>query len=208
MTEHARPDDRRRFDDLGKEMVIARMLAPLLTVLFLAIIGGLAKETRSGLVALVFSLGCIAAPAIPSVAAKRGLIVLPAVCGAVVAAMLATRTGIEQAAPVSSVMESRAIFGVIGATVGLIEGMLERSIATIYCGLIGGGFVGAVVGAAFSLAENMGNNMLLLTFIVIGFVTIEEGIAFSLAIGRRIRDLPKRTQPGAPPAGGTDAGQG
>jgi len=211
MTDAPQIDDRRRFKELWKELLFARFLVGLAA-------GGvilLLHEAALGLVVRYYgsriypgSLRDVAAAvkvvvpcaiiaifspfaAAPSAVAKRGKRVLPLIALSVAVGQtigtLASGWGSE-AVP-------GALFGVVGAALGLAEGTLERSVAAIYSGLLGGALIGAILGMGHraylnSLAGTALGPRLLAACLLLA--ALHVGIGLSLALGRWIRDLPKR----------------
>jgi len=97
-----------------------------------------------------------------------------------------------------------AIFATAGAAVGTIEGMFERSIATTQSGLLGGAASGALAGLIWSAlitrfppayggGRSLTETAVWLVSFAAAFVVTHLGIGSSLALGRYIRDWPKRS---------------
>jgi len=164
------------------------------------------------------TLTCALVLAVPTIIAKRGGRVYLSAAGAVAfAGIMGTigvyltgtgdATSVHDAVDVydisgiaDSIEGSHAwlvmMFGVSAGAVGLVEGIYERSIATIYCGLLGGAISGVagpilphVVGA--SAGDPIGQALLAFP---VGATVGNIGIGLSLALGRYIRDLPKRRE--------------
>ncbi len=208
MTDTPHIDDRRRFKELWQELLFARVLVA-------AIVGGL----EAGLFLVTapvlsqekwywWAVGClpVVTMAIPSAIAKKGWTVYPLAACTVLFGLAATwigagLAGIEEL-PVA------VIWGVPSASLGLAEGLLDRSVATAYCGLLGGALFGAAaaigvqrmtqlvaasyigdpaasewIGSALTVGSSVGT-----------LVGAHVGIGLSLALGRYIRDLSKRKQ--------------
>ena len=201
-------DDRRRFRELWKEILFVRMAASLLTatVAFWVV----ALLVVNWVVYMDDALQGIGAPAgaecyfwsfvlvwasLPSALSTREKAVhwlLPGmtfVALAVAFAATITSTG-EQPPP-------WILLGTLGAALGLGEGLLQRSVSTAYGGLLGGLLVGAATGyasagvlcstltAPYRLALDM-------AVAVAIFVSLQLGIGLSLALGRWLRDGPKK----------------
>jgi len=164
------------------------------------------------------TLLCAIVLAVPTVIAKRGGRVYLSAAGAVACAGIIGTIGVylTRTADAMSVHDAMDVydlsnvadsiegshawlvmmFGVSAAAVGLVEGLYERSIATTYCGLLGGALSGAagpilprVIGA--SGGDPIGQALLAF---LIGATVGNVGIGLSLALGRYIRDLPKRRE--------------
>ncbi len=138
--------------------------------------------------------------AFASAAAKKGLWVVPA-CAAAAAASLGAGIGggrlLGGGGP-------GLVMGValVGAGVGLAEGLFERSVATIYAGLLGGALSGAAVGFVVQWAYvtcEAGYGGAVAAGHCMQFALLHVGVGLSLAAGRYIRDLPKERGPA--PAG-------
>ena len=175
-------DGRRRFKALWRELVYARFLTAGVAGLGMWALGE--RSNLPGIVALVVYAALFAAP---SCVAKRGWAVP-------VAVVLASGATIYLAWVLDTVMLPEAqlfpmaVFAMAGAGSGVAEGQLEKSIATTYCGLLGGSLSGAI--ASKILPETILNESLCLLALV--FVVIHLGIGLSLALGRYVRDLPRR----------------
>ncbi len=131
-----------------------------------------------------------------SAAAKRGTWVVPACAAAAAASLGAGLAGCS----LLGASGPGLVTGValIGAGIGLAEGLLERSVATIYAGLLGGALSGAAVGLAVQWAfvtKQVGYPGAVAAGHCLQFVMLNVGVALSLALGRRIRDLPKERGP-------------
>jgi len=201
-------DDRRRFKELWKELVYARLLGGALagsldaayTVCLLQFL------PDYSLLGYLSTVGLCVFLAMPSAVAKRGKVVLPLVAGAVLFGLTAARFGATGDS--SHLRACVAILASVAAAMGLTEGLLERSLATLLCGMIGGSITGCGVALwAFHYLGISGEwsgfpaNMLAHS---VYNATLHLGIGLSLALGRWIRDLPKRSaaRPGddaAPP---------
>jgi len=196
-------DDRRRFKELWKELVFARFCAAVVAALpwaYLAPFPFFRDSWLRHVVAVVYSL---AALALPSWASKRGKVVVPLVAGAAFGAalipyyvvpLLDTRPGVD---------DGYALVFTICAAMGLAEGLLERSVATTWCGLVGGALSGWLAGA---LLESFAPVLVSWPWdytVMMGATlgALHLGIGLSLALGRYIRDLPKRKAQ-VDPAGG------
>jgi len=178
-------DDRRRFRELWKELLLARFAAAAAAGLAYAIIReGLGGAIGLGVLFLLLAL--------PSAAAKRGRWVLPAVAAAVMAGALSAYIGTTRLT--RDFDELLVITATIGAAMGVVEGTFEKSVATIYAGLIGGALAGAAAWVADDvIVSAVRAHIEQQCGLVAVFVTIHLGIALSLALGRWIRDWPKRS---------------
>ena len=191
MTDAPQIDDRRRFKRLWTVLVFARALAGLLAgvaavLVIEALHRGLGRGFSSQLVGIVL-LGLFFA--LPSLAAKRGWLVVPAgiwagaACGMLLLLVL-HRMGVK------NTWGAWPALATVGAAIGVVEGILEKSLATIYAGLLGGSLAGA---AAAGCGDVLDAARWREPYIIpICFVLIHFGIGLSLALGRSIRDLPKR----------------
>lgn len=216
-------DDRRRFRSLSAELVYARaaaavLVSPLLiaSVEFLEHPCFLRPRIIARLCAIAIIAVCMVAPTVvarrgprtPLVILGGGLVGLPAV------------GFLMSAAGVQAVYIPPALAITLGAIIGCAEGMAERSIATTYGGLLGGAagmYLGLTLGAAASCLLSLsvrtpwlGQQLELGVvrgcidepFLVASptVVVTHLVLGLSLALGRRIRDLPKRAHPEPPPA--------
>ena len=193
-------DDRRRFSDWRKEFLFARVLAPVAA-------GTAAWGAHRGLLAIFsfftrsYAYTCfgvlIVGLSLPVMVAKRGKSVFPLAAGLALVSFACAWTGSHffyNGAP-----EPELVMGAIVAGIGLAEGCSERSVATMWCGLIGGCFFGAAFAGCFSTVCYL--HMNIFTFdlyywpdTAFGFMMVHWGLFISLALGRWIRDLPKRKQ--------------
>jgi len=185
VAEPVKIDDNRRFRTLWRELVFARLLVTAAAcgafVAVYATLGDLTAFDRYVTVGLVSIF-----MAAPSAAAKKGKRVVPLVAAAVA---LGIFPAILSRDPTSYKWVSAvAGFAAIGGAIGVVEGLFERALATTYCGLLGGSAAGALLGSLYDWAKIRQS---FLAFMVL-FATIHVGVGLSLALGRWIRDLPKR----------------
>ncbi len=140
MTDTPPIDDRRRFKELWKELLV-RLAASVLAALGVVFANG-PLDNGVSWVAPIFYLVLSASIALPAVFVKRGAIVLPAVAGGIFAAIvLVDHYG--QSLGIEYEQHELVIGGTIGAAIGVIEGILEKSVATTFAGLLGGSIAGA-----------------------------------------------------------------
>ena len=202
-----RIDDRRRFSDLWKELVWARLLGPIVAGTLAGVALSVVMEIQRTGPWILFPI-IFFSVSMPSVAAKRGRAVGPAVSGAALVALappLLLASGMQEA-------EWGPVLGAVGgASIGVAEGLFERSIATITCGTMGGALSGWAAGwVGWFLAEGPlkigpGASPLENSGCFVGlYLTGHLGIGLSLALGRWIRDWPKRRREGE--AGSAGAG--
>ncbi len=224
MTGTPQIDDRRRFKDTVRELLYARVMvgglsgavALALYVLLAAALGGVmwssqwvignqnnkAAWLQFFLTWFLWGFNWTVIPlalAAPTAVAKRGRMIFP------LAVLVVLGSSIVALLP-GYLVESEAMWGIstclAGAALGLTEGRLERSLATLYAGMLGGAATGAIVGQVYmaEITSAWGNTLDLtdaLAFITLcagGLMcmTLHLGIGLSLALGRWIRDLPKR----------------
>jgi len=198
MTDHI--DDRRRFKELWKELLIARLAVGILQGCAVGWIVVWAADARLGVafLAVVF-VGCAGILAASSAVAKRGRAVFPLVAGGV---LLSQATSIGGCIAAGAFAEALllAVCGAVVAAIGTLEGLFERSLATVYCGLLGGAAVGALAPVAlmrlpwpdiFEVAEWRAVLTVVLFFACLVPIC-NVGIGLSLALGRLVRDLPRR----------------
>jgi len=199
-------DDRRRFRELWKELVFARLLTPAACALAILMLGWTdryahrnALHSMAGFLAHLYWPLVMVMLVAPSVVAKRGK-----TAAMTVALLAAVGCGVAHCVFVTLVwphwhfINWLLLIGVPIAAVGLAEGWLERSVATTCCGLLGGALVGGVVGKLlrlYSYGLAGVTNTVFFAAVVVGSITaLHLGIGLSLALGRWIRDLPKRDE--------------
>jgi len=210
-------NDRRRFKELWRELVARSLCAFIVAwlpgLIFWAVVhvrlwagattGG-SNDLWRALSAMLFALSLAA----PSAVAKRGkgvfpLVLVAALVGYAAAWFGAELTGVTDThggvfvPPIvlthrPTLVETAATFC---AAVGLVEGIYEGSVATALAGLFGGALTGASVvrgwAAPYWLTGLLDDgNVRFVTIVVL----LHLGIGLSLALGRWIRDLPKRKQ--------------
>ena len=209
-------DDRRRYPRLWKEVLVARLLpgpfqgVGLVVALFIAGAATFELSHGSSEVAgfsaaflITGTLLCAPILALPTLVAKRGVGPYFAAAGAVAAAGIIGTLGVwvtgapeaESSSPYFPPVQTWLfmMFAVSAGAVGLVEGLYERSIATTYCGLIGGALSGYL--AAASCLRGLGHGVAWILAIWPWGATLGNvGIGLSLALGRYIRDLPKRRE--------------
>lgn len=220
-------DDRRRFGELWKELLFARVGAALAATWGLAaafhavmlvedIFGFAVPWIGYGLLGwlVTFALGSgyVLSLAAPTVIAKRGrralVVAVAAVLVSYVIAVVTMHTDVAADVRASSAGYIYAwpgvtgpLLGVIGAALGVAEGHLERSVATIYFGLAGGAVAGGVAGtltvgvwsSATLAGREPGYSATLFLIGPVAATALHLGIGLSLAAGRYVRDLPGRT---------------
>ena len=183
-------DDRRRFKELWKELLLARTAAAFAA-------GALAKATVIGLIALkpgVNILSCLVivvdalAAALPTAVAKRGYRVFP-----IAAIAVGLGYTFHYAIPDSvvadiSFRQTVTVIVIVPFTaLGVVEGLLERSIATTLAGMLGGAIAGAThMAILWPGPKNPFVGMAVMS------MHLHLSIGLSLALGRWIRDLPRR----------------
>jgi len=198
MNDASQIDDRRRFKVLWKEMVFARIIPAALaagpTVPALRLFGVYAGGPENHILASSILAGLIA---LPCVAAKRGKLVLPTTWAAVAAGM-GLLILLEELS-VSDVWTPMPAYATAAVALGVVEGILERSAATVYCGLMCGLLTGTLAGYVWwpPFSGGWGDT----AAFCFSAVMLHLGIGLSLALGRWIRDLPKR-KAGVDPAAG------
>ena len=216
--------DRRRFPDFRSELIYARILAAsvagavamLVTWLYSAVFMAIAFRSMSGgpgpamfLLLLPVVLVAPASLAAPSSVAKRGRIVFLLTMLAIIGAHVATYLGIYFTGVQMTMRNQGALLGVTGAAIGVTEGIFEKSVATTYAGLLGGAFGSAITGMVLSkviapLLIGGGGGVFsgivtIWFFTTVQYVGIHLCVGVSLALGRRLRDLPQqRTSPPRP----------
>ncbi len=197
MTDAQTLDDRRRFKELWKELLYARLLPPLVIVLVASIVLamlGSDAETREGAFYMLLTCGLLA-PVSPAIA-KRGRWASPWVFVACVTAFMSS--GLAVVALGSPVADAVVAVGSVFAAAGLAEGLIERSIATTYCGLLGGGAGGGALGTLAVVLNRMPPREVKVMSMAVILIGGQLTVGLSLALGRYIRDLPKRkVDPGA-----------
>ncbi len=190
MTDTPHIDDRRRFKELWQELLFARILAA-------AAVGGFFQMMVAGprlpyMFAQFVGVALIAAA--PSALASRSWAILLSASAVAYAGLIVVTFGSDA--------DQIATFATVGAAVGVVEGLADRSIATACTGLTGGALAWALGGlASFQLhywlvhlpdEKGWGASQMFPGMIVV--VLGHLGIGLSLALGRYIRDLPKRKQ--------------
>jgi len=190
-------EDRRRFRELWKELVYARLLGGALagSVNAAYIVCLLQFLPDYSLLRYLSSVGLCLFSAMPSAVAKRGKVVLPLVAAAALFGLTAAQFGAT--GDPSHLRACVAVLASVAAAIGLAEGLLERSLATLLCGMIGGSLSGyGVALCAFHYIGISGEwselpaNMLAHS---VYNATLHLGISLSLALGRWTRDWPKRS---------------
>jgi len=204
MTDAPQIDDRRRFKELWRELVVARVgvagLAGALSAVILYY--GEYGTSDFGLLLMFISLS------LPSAAAKRGFIVLPMVCAAIAASFIAVF--VVTFRPVGFIVP---VFGppvhiyvpVVAASTGLAECLLERPWYAGATAIVGGPMFLAPGLAIGLLAQLIVGQRVPVLFFMALMISCHVGIGLSLALGRWIRDLPKRRIPPGEGDGGDAA---
>ena len=183
-------DDRRRFRELWKELLLARAAGSVVgTIVFflgfglVVFIWGRDPNAKS-----VLALGIFAAVGlgIPSSIAKRGKTAGP---------LVALATFLAGAGLVASFVASGtywpddiALPVTLGCTIGAVEGSLERSWASLLTGILGGTVSGLFFATYCPSYHHVDDIEVDFAFVAI----LHLGIGLSLALGRWIRDWPKR----------------
>jgi len=191
MTHSVRIDDRRRFRELWKELVFARLLAAGAAGLAMRAIFELGPFITSGAFLLIVYAFLFAAP---SWVAKRGWIVPVAVMLASAVTIYLTYILDTKILPGTDLFPM-AVIAMAGAGLGVAEGQIEKSMATNYCGLLGGIASGALACRIID-PDDVHDGW---WFLPAAFVMIHVGIGLSLALGRWMRDWPGR-RAATPPA--------
>jgi len=188
MNDAPRIDDCRRFKELWKELVARAVVA---------LVGGLAASVFFGLSANArIEAGFVGSLVIaaPSLMVRRGWSVVAVPAATIITSTAIIRWGdslLFPDAPDSWVVWSTLYFATVWAAVGTVEGVLDGSIASIYSGLLAGPLLGVAshnTGLLLSGTEHGFHD----TSFVCCAVVKHLGIGLSLALGRWIRDLPKR----------------
>ena len=202
MSETPLIDDRRRFRELWKELLFARLCVSLL--LSPVILSGIDMLSYFDSVAsgygwraewwdwsVVIMLGFTVG--LPSLAAKKGGVVFPVVgFGAILALSPAWVFQTTRSAPM---LTPCVVLGLVGTGAGLVEGRLERSLATMWCGLLGGALSGILGGLIVSGGAVYSDGQCRPGILSAGGpIALHLGIGFSLALGRWVRDWPRRGQ--------------
>ncbi len=212
MTDAPQIDDGRRFKELRYELLTARLAIPCVVGYVIV------NEYTIHLIGAGGFVGggalAAAALAAPSAVAKRGWYVFPIVAGAAFAAFLCAYFGAKLLGVSydGSSQEAALLFFLklicvpMVAAVGLAEGQLERSLATTFSGMLGGALSGGAVAAMIygmielgfrsvdgpSLLTVMVVVIIIFTLPALSCAVAHVGIGLSLALGRYLRDLPKR----------------
>ena len=212
MTDAPQIDDRRRLGDLA-DFILIRVIVTCVTA---SVVGPIFLRvrhfhpmypTRDWQFFTVLAFLMVLVLGIPSALSKKGarswLVVFGMSLSGAGAAVIGGATFGE------STWDPLCVaLGAVGAALGTAEGLLERSIATTYAGLIGGllsGSAAAAVVPAMGLHYwylwGKGDRQMGLFWVVLSMAfIIQFGVALSLALGRWIRDLPKRKQDEPGPA--------
>jgi hypothetical protein len=190
-------DDRRRFRSLWKELLFARALAAAIAgahfeILMLMRLPGLSIQMDMPVFAFFVAL--------PSAVAKRGWKVLPITVALVTCAGAVVYVALgypHVGKGLSARLLDRAILAAVFAAVGVAEGLLERSIATTWCGLFGGALSGVASAECWFWGLNRWQPEFLsldprVLFMAASLAIAHLGVGLSLALGRWIRDIPKR----------------
>ena len=213
-------DDGRRFRELWKELVYARCLASILAVvpvwfgysglttlcLHIMTTRELVGLRAEGVVFM--SVGV----ALPIHFVRKGWRVYLVAVASAMAALLFSM-GVCYLLPETEeggLAVPLLTMATVGAALGTVEGLSERSVATLWAGLLGGAAAGTLsVGVhlgffvPYEAFAEEGPMWVLIIILVLNMwasvVTLQLGIGLSLALGRYIRDLPKR--PAARPDG-------
>ncbi len=203
-------DDRRRFKELWKELLFARMLGSAAAALPLAI-GGywsiamlnylLTAQERIGYRVCGIAVSVVGL-ALPSCIARRGWRIGMMAAGSVAATILFC-TGIKDLVPGVYDRAFIITLATAGAALGTVEGMHDGALDTLWCGLLGGAASGALSAGALTVLMLDFHNWLpgpgCYVASIVGWLlnmwasaaVLHLGIGLSLALGRYIRDLPK-----------------
>ena len=199
MTDAHEIDDRRRLGDLA-DFILIRVLVTCVPAF---VVGPILWRARSitGMRRWQFTILAflmIIVLGVPSALSKRGARSWLAVFGASLLGAAAATIG-GAAFGESDVGRLCIALGAVGAALGTAEGLMERSIATTYAGLMGGLAAGSVAAALVrAMRETLwywrypGDDWGLFWLVLSMAFIIQFGVALSLALGRWIRDLPKR----------------
>jgi hypothetical protein len=192
-------DDRRRLKSLWAELLFARIPAVFLA----AMLSGNADLLYLGWPNLMGVAFFAFSAAIPSMVVKRGWFVLPlAAAGAAGAGLLVV--AVHNVVPMDRDLQGRAVLVAVFAAVGVVEGQLERSIATTMCGLMGGALSGALANEWWRWRprwpwdsgpvrwSSIDDYLYFYPRIVMVLAIAHLGLGLSLALGRWVRDIPKR----------------
>ncbi len=204
MTDAPHIDDRRRFKELWKELLLARVAVPLAIVIPLTGIMVIGRWANSvSLIVLPLIASAVFLLVFPTVVAKRGKDVHTAVAAGGIGAGLIALVALAclqlfKEEPISLPV----LVYCMGAGMGFAEGWLERSVATTYVGLIGGTLAGAAAVRALAPVFEQPNALAVVGLSALAAVVLHLGIGLSLALGRWIRDLPKRKAGGGEPTEG------
>jgi hypothetical protein len=212
--------DRRRFEGLAGEMILARFggsIAAAACIIFFYIfcgeswlsLYGLVAESRGDirLFSAVALFPAALASSIPTALAKRSwrpaALTVLAATGAYVAASAGCVFLPGEDIAGYPLMMPVAQLGAVATAIGVVEGNLERSMATIFAGLFLGPLVGAWAGVCSVLAwgdldyfmffrwwhHGMPRDWRVLFIATLASTAvIQTGISLSLALGRRIRN--------------------
>ena len=194
-------DDRRRFRELWKELLLARLVPPTLLVLFFCLwvlkAGGL-RQTRTLTHPDIVVVSTALMVSTSLLLAKRGRDAA-VFAGAYLAALVYVAhadLGIWQNTFYSPAHKFAFLVALVATGAAYAEGAMEGSIATRWSALIGS----SATAYAVALWAGKHGEGYIIPMIERSFVirlvlcpfAVQLGIALSLALGRWIRDLPKR----------------
>jgi len=198
--EEAVVDDRRRFKELWKELLFARLL-----------VGGACGAVGCVLIVLLerYSPACSYAVVMLAFAAPSAVALRGRASGPLVALAVGLSLGLMAVVGqhVAFGRDETPLFATVVAAMGVTEGLRCRSLATVSAGIVGGaasGVLGWRVGfwVGFHLLGESAFTWALPGAAAVASVHL--GLGVSLALGRWVRDLPKRkADPGG--AEGQDA---
>jgi len=208
MTDAPQIDDRRRFKELWKELLVARLVPPTLLVLFFCLwvikAGGL-RQTRTLThpdIVVVSTALMVSASLLLAKRGRNAAIFAGAYSVALVYVAYAD-LGLWLNTFYSPAHKFAFLVAHVAMGAGYAEGALEGSIATRWSALIGS-FASAYAVALWAGKHGDGYIIPMIegSFVIrlaICPFAVQLGIALSLALGRLIRDLPKRKQDAGEP---------
>ncbi len=199
MTDGPQIDDRRRFKELWKELCVragAAMLAGLAAGVWIEVVDSHLSHSYPLGNVLLLATPVVFLP-LPSCSVKKGLTVFPYSA----AALLSGIVLLVLVGELRFFGGDLSLLVTLGTAIGVVEGLLERSLATLLAGMLGGAASGALACATWShdLSGIIGVSGHNIAIAMMAVVIVHVTIGLSLALGRGIRDLPKRKQDHAEP---------